>query len=66
VITIGICLLIFRPSISGADCDTLDGPVVTAAKIALEKGDIAPVSKWVKQEQEKEIRAVFKKSFPSE
>jgi hypothetical protein len=40
-------------------CDTLDGPVVKDAKIALEKGDITPVLKWVKKENESEIRTVF-------
>jgi hypothetical protein len=63
VIAIGFCLLIFRPVISGAHCDTLDGPVVKAAKIALEKGDVTPVLKWVKKEQEKEIQEAFKKTL---
>jgi hypothetical protein len=63
VIAIGFCLLIFRPVISGAHCDTLAGPVVKAAKIALEKGDITPVLKWVKKEQEKKIQAAFKKTL---
>ena len=63
VIAIGFCLLIFRPVISGAHCDTLDGPVVKAAKTALEKGDITPVLKWVKKEQEKEIQEAFKKTL---
>ena len=46
-----------------AHCDTLDGPVVTAAKKALEKGDVTPVLKWVKKEQEEEIRGAFKKTM---
>ena len=46
-----------------AHCDTLDGPVVMAAKKALEKGDVTPVLKWVKKDQEDEIRAVFKKTM---
>jgi hypothetical protein len=63
MIAIGFYLLIFHPVISGAHCDTLDGPVVKAAKIALEKGDITPVLKWVKKEQEKEIQQAFKKTL---
>lgn len=43
-----------------AHCDTLDGPVVSAAKAALEKGDVTPVLKWVKPSAEKEIRDAFK------
>jgi hypothetical protein len=31
------------PSSSSAHCDTMDGPVVTEAKAALEKGDVTPV-----------------------
>ncbi len=46
-----------------AHCDTMDGPVVKAAKIALEKGDVTPILKWVKNEYEPEIRAVFKRTL---
>lgn len=42
-----------------AHCDTLDGPVVEAAKLALTKGDVTPVLKWVREESEKEIREAF-------
>ena len=49
------------PAISRAHCDTLDGPVVTEARVALEKGDVTPVLKWVKVKDENEIRTVFKK-----
>ncbi|MCK9454117.1 MAG: DUF6448 family protein [Sulfurimonas sp.] len=31
-----------------AHCDTLDGPVIMDAKLAIEKKDITPVLKWVK------------------
>lgn len=44
-----------------AHCDTLDGPVVTTAKAALEKGDVTPVLKWVKADDEREIKEVFQK-----
>jgi len=50
------------PNQSLAHCDTMDGPVVQAAKVALEKGDITPVLKWVKPEQEGELRAAFSKT----
>jgi hypothetical protein len=46
-----------------AHCDTLDDPVVSTAKAALEKGDVAPVLKWVKKANETEIRALFKKTL---
>ena len=46
-----------------AHCDTMDGPVVSEAKTALEKGDVTPVLKWVKKEHEEEVRAIFKKAL---
>lgn len=42
-----------------AHCDTLDGPVIQDARIALEKGDVTPVLKWVKKDTEPQIRADF-------
>lgn len=49
--------------ISGAHCDTLDGPVVATARASLEKGDVTPVLKWVKKEDEKEIQELFNKTL---
>jgi len=46
-----------------AHCDTLDGPVVKTARAALEKGDVTPILKWVKKENEAEIRDLFKKTL---
>ena len=46
---------------ANAHCDTLDGPVVKDAKIAIEKSDVTPVLKWVKKENEHEIKDVFKR-----
>ena len=46
-----------------AHCDTLDGPVIQDARIALEKGDVTPVLKWVKKGVEPEIRAEFDKAL---
>lgn len=64
VMVLTICMGIwFVPNIAGAHCDTLDGPVVKDAKMALEKGDIAPVLKWVKKEYEGEIKEAFKKTL---
>lgn len=40
-------------------CDTMGGPVVKDAKVALEKKDVTPVLKWVKKEKEPEVRAAF-------
>ncbi|HEX7420664.1 MAG TPA: DUF6448 family protein [Thermoanaerobaculia bacterium] len=42
-----------------AHCDTLNGPVVAAARTALEKGDVTPVLRWVQPQFEEEIHAAF-------
>ncbi len=55
--------LVFLPCVANAHCDTLDGPVVMQAKAALEKGDATPVLKWVKKENEAEIRDAFRKTL---
>jgi hypothetical protein len=53
----------FAPATTAsAHCDGLDGPVVTAAKRALQKGDVTPVLRWVKKEDEGAIRAAFEKT----
>jgi hypothetical protein len=44
-------------------CDTMDGPVITEAKIALEKGDVTPVLKWVLKDDEDEIKKAFEKTL---
>jgi hypothetical protein len=46
-----------------AHCDTLDGPVVADARQALDKGDPTPVLKWVRKEDETEIREAFAKAL---
>ncbi len=53
----------FGTTSASAHCDTMNGPVVTAAKLALQKGDVTPVLKWVKPEAEAETRAAFKQAL---
>jgi hypothetical protein len=48
---------------ASAHCDTLDGPVVATARTALDKGDVTPLLKWVRLEEEKKIRAAFQKTL---
>jgi hypothetical protein len=45
-----------------AHCDTVSGPIIPEAKAALNSGDVTPVLKWVKKENEAEIRAAFAKA----
>jgi len=58
-----LAVIIIMPGMAGAHCDTLEGPVVLTAKAALEKGDVTPLLKWVKKENEKEIQDAFKKTL---
>lgn len=57
-----VFLLFAYTSPARGHCDTLNGPVVTTAKLALAKSDVTPVLKWVKKEHEAEIRAAFRQA----
>lgn len=66
VITLASVLLgagLIFPRSARAHCDTMDGPVVLAAKAALEKKDVTPVLKWVKPEADAEIKAAFMRTL---
>jgi hypothetical protein len=54
---------IFSARTTYAHCDSLSGPVVTDARLALETGDVTVVLKWVTPENEEEIRAAFEKTL---
>ena len=55
-----LALTIFATSQSAyAHCDTLDGPVVKEARVAIDKGDITALLKWVRPADEKELRDAF-------
>ncbi|MGA3286752.1 MAG: DUF6448 family protein [Bacteroidota bacterium] len=58
-----LLVLVSTTHISLAHCDTMDGPVVKAAKVALEKGDVTPVLRWIKKEYEDEVRSAFKRTL---
>jgi hypothetical protein len=47
------------PSSVFAHCDTMEGPVVADAKLALEHRDVAPILKWVGPADEPAIRSAF-------
>ena len=55
-------LLGFPPAVR-AHCDTLSGPVVLAARVALERNDVTPLLVWVKEPQEAEVREAFQKAM---
>jgi len=45
-VVLGLAIGLGLPTAALAHCDTLDGPVVTAARKALENGDAKPVLIW--------------------
>jgi len=47
---------------AAAHCDTLDGPVVAAARKALDSGNINLILVWVQKKDEAEIRNMFNKA----
>ncbi|HHO47188.1 MAG TPA: hypothetical protein ENN06_01830 [Desulfobacteraceae bacterium] len=51
------------PGEAGAHCDTLEGPVVQSARTALETGDVTPVLKWVRQDDEHQMRTAFNRTL---
>jgi hemerythrin-like domain-containing protein len=58
------CLVVASlPAVSFSHCDTMDGPVVKDARIALDRGDLTPVLKWVKPEGEAEVRAALARTL---
>ena len=58
---LGTALLM--PSRALAHCDGLDGPVVTAARQALEKNDVSRILIWVQKKDEAEIRKAFEQTL---
>jgi len=56
-------LVAILPGTVRAHCDGLDGPVVKAARAALEKGDVNLVLIWVQKKDEAEIRKAFDKTL---
>ena len=64
---VGIALVAIFIGISAyrafAHCDSLDGPVIKEAQLALEKGDVRELLKWVTKEHEKDIRSAFAQSL---
>ncbi len=51
--------IVLQPSSASAHCDALDGPVVQAARTALEKNDVTLVLRWVPSDREPDVRAAF-------
>lgn len=55
----GLSLLAVSSRPALAHCDTVDGPVVKDARVALGSKDVTPVLKWIAPDKEGEIREAF-------
>ena len=63
VLAILFTIVLFGSSRVFAHCDGMDGPVVTAAKKALETGNVNLVLIWVQKKDEGEIKKAFQKTL---
>lgn len=63
VFALAIALVLGAASPARAHCDTMNGPVVAAARQALETGDAKLVLKWVKKETEPEVVEAFRRTL---
>lgn len=59
----GLIVILFPPGPVRAHCDGLDGPVVSAARQALEGRDVAGVLIWVQAKDEPAIRKAFEQAL---
>ena len=58
-----LILLFLNVTEAWAHCDALDGPVVIEAQQALAQRDVAPILKWVHEEDEGEVREAFEQAL---
>ncbi len=63
ILIVFFATFLFCPGPVYAHCDGMDGPVVTAAKKALESGDVNLVLIWVQKDDEPIIRKAFDKAL---
>jgi Family of unknown function (DUF6448) len=58
-----IIMAMASPTSAVAHCDSLDGPVITQAREALDTGNVSLVLPWVPKDDEPEIRRAFDHSL---
>ncbi len=63
VLSVIFTIVLFGSHQVFAHCDGMDGPVVTAAKKALETGNVNLVLIWVQKKDEGEIKEAFQKTL---
>ena len=57
VVAVGLTIL--TNGTARAHCDTMNGPLIPEAQAALEKGNVMPILKWIKADNEAEIKVAF-------
>lgn len=62
ILTASIAVFLAWTAPASAHCDTLDGPVVSAARNALDTGDVNLALAWTQKNDDKEIRKAFDKA----
>jgi hypothetical protein len=62
-VTMIFTLALVLPGLAWAHCDSLDGPVISDARAALESNDVTRVLKWVRAQDEAEIRQAFARTL---
>lgn len=60
---LALSLALLSPFAARAHCDTLDGPVVLAARRALESGRLNAVLAWVRPADEAEVKTAFARAL---
>jgi hypothetical protein len=60
---VALAMSVLPPARAFAHCDGLDGPVVNAARAALEARNVALVAIWVQPQDEPEIRRAFEQTL---
>jgi hypothetical protein len=63
LIGVASAAMLLAPGAALAHCDGLDGPVVTAARKALQSSDVNLVLVWVQKADEAEIKTAFQKAL---
>lgn len=58
-----LAIVLLMPAAAQAHCDTMNGPVVKAARKALETDNVNLVLVWVQKKEEGEIRKAFAKTM---
>lgn len=58
-----LAAMLCLPLTAAAHCDSLNGPVIKDARLALQTANVTPVLKWVRAQDEAQIRTAFAKTL---